>query len=145
MKQFVKFSVFSTADGKLLRTGACPVGMEDLQAGDGERVVFEEYDIAAPPVDTNPGGEPAIVASVPVTVTKDKSTISANGVDYITLSNIPSGSSAHIYVPDGTEVVDVYIPSITEDLEIDTVVKGEYEVAFSSAGKIITGVVFNAS
>jgi hypothetical protein len=87
----MRFTVYNPTTGEILRTGQCPEGAADLQAGAGESVLYEASDPFSQYVS---GG--ALTAKQNLSASWDKTQVTADGVDTATLSGLPDPITFHI-------------------------------------------------
>lgn len=145
----VKFTVIDTASGRTLRTGATmTMATAMLQAGPGETVI---------PVASNPEVElvkPDTGTTFPLPIMSrngsltavNKTNIAANGVEFLTISNIPNGAGYHFVLPNDQGLAPI-VPATVADgvLEITTTVKGAYTVILTYPNMQNFKVNFNAT
>lgn len=90
---FVDFTVYDSS-GTILRTGACPADMLQLQAGPGENAIIGKSYIQS---DRVIDGDTPIISSKPQqAITVTGLTFVANNTAFATFSGIASGSSVKI-------------------------------------------------
>lgn len=99
------------SEGRILRTGYCPVDSIPLQAATDETAVEGVADIDTQYVDTRTG-EVKEKPNLPVEV--DKTTMAADGIDTVTLANLPESvvlmEYSHYNIDDGLFEFTVDLP-----------------------------------
>lgn len=123
----MNFIVYS-APGEILRSGMCPATMLSIQAGAGEMVMEGEGNDREHWVETLtwPGLAPFpfIVAKEPLPATVDKTTLAANGIEAVTISNLPAPARVQ---------VDQAVYEVTDGIfEFTIALPGTYKVRAES-------------
>jgi len=106
--------VVADSSGVILRTGTCPTSMLPLQAKEGEMVIAGKANDATQYVDTE---TITIVDKPSITAALSKTTLLADGVDSITITDLPQPCTAHLdtqryEVPDGELEFTVDLPGV---------------------------------
>ena len=124
MKNYI---VYKTSTGEILRSGVCQDMDLSLQAATGEEVLEGIVNDLIHIIDTSTGD---VISKPIIPSTINKTTMSADGVDKIVISNIPNPTSIQIKdegsweVTDGvfeltTDTVGKYIVKLTSNLYLD--------------------------
>ena len=136
------FTIYD-ADGRILRSGTAPATMLDIQAQVGEFILKEI------PADDSlqyiPDTNTPVVTEKPISVvTIDKTTLTADGVDFITVSNLPVDSRISVESTVNEVYLDEPLDSPTDYLTVDA--PGDYNITIYAFPYLpftatITGVI----
>lgn len=144
----ITFTVFDST-GKIVRNGnAMSTATAAAQAGPGETVKFEGTDPETEAIDPGTGN---VLNRVPmsangVLTSYDKTIITANGVDAVTISNIPAGAIYEVYLPANMGLIQPPDDVVNDGvLIITTTVKGLYQVKLRFQNYLDFGVTINAN
>lgn len=119
----MKFIVYKTSNGMILRSGECPDSDLALQASTGEAAIEGEAND-----DTHYIVGGVVTARPALTATWNKTTVGANGIDTATFGlNLPNPTQVLVTVPDGA-VTPVPENVTTGTFSFATPVAGEYTV-----------------
>lgn len=111
------FVVYDDA-GAILRTGSCPEGMYEQQASDGEHIMIGQCDDS-----THYVAKENIVNKMPFRLTISGKVVVADGIDTITLSGIPKGSTLLVI---GTNMTSYLVDDGEFEFSVD--VPGPYTI-----------------
>ena len=143
----VDFTVYDQT-GKVVRTGACPAGMEQYQyePADGENIAVINAKIETTRIDaTTTPGTPTVVVLLPASISLNKSSFTADGVDIVIFSGVPINSSVSIKMPALTGLTDIYGVTVNDGaLSISTTIRGLYVVEIRNANHTIYEASVNA-
>lgn len=125
--------------GAILRTGRCPAGLFEAQAGPGETVIdiASEANDVTHYFDTATGAvraKPALGAVI------DIASVLANGADAATISNLPSPTE---YRVSGTAFAQGVVTDGTLALTFDAT--GDYRVRLRAANRLDQEIALRAS
>lgn len=116
----IDYIVYNTATGEILKTGKCPTDMMQAQAHEGETVMQgSASDLNNYIVDG------VVTAKQAQQTTIDKTLISANGIDSILISNVPTNAKLTIK---NTKTFALNESTISGNGEFKTVDAGQYEI-----------------
>jgi hypothetical protein len=150
----IQFTVYNGTTGAVIRTGsAMTEATARAQAGPGERVTLVGSDPVSDVMSVTPiGTEPTKLTRLPmknasnVATAVNKTTMTANGTDAITISNVPSGATYAVEVPKDQGITAIPGGTITDGvLSITTTVAGIYSVTLKSGNFLDFVVNFNAA
>jgi hypothetical protein len=145
----IQWTVYDTNTGEILRTGDAMTTAQALLQGNtpGTRVVTVGSDPVTQKIDISNPATPVTTARPPMAVTgtqtaASKTSMTANGVDSITISPIPAGATYQVEVPTNLGIADIPPGTISDGfLTITTTVAGTYTVTI----KYGTGLDFVVS
>lgn len=150
----IQFTVYDASTGEIKRTGnAMTEASARSQAGPGERVTLIGSDpktevISVTPIGidgTNLPRQPMKNGAGNLT-TVNKTSIAANGVDKIVISNVPNGAKYDVFLPANLGLVQPPDGIVTDGvLELTTTVKGIYSVKLSYLTFLDFTVTFDAN
>lgn len=147
----ITYTVFDSATGKILRTGtAMSVASAQLQGSTpGTRVEFVGSDPTTEVIDP---GTNLPVDRLPMRnaagslTTKNKTTITANGVDAVTISNVPVGAICEVFMPPNLGLVQITDQVVNDGVVIITsTVPGLYQIVLRYQNFLDFGVTINAN
>jgi hypothetical protein len=145
----IKFTVFDATTNEELRSGSTmSQATADLQAGPGEYVKTEGFDPMTEYVESGTGEvKPRTLMNRSGVLTSvNKTTIAGNGVDFLTISNIPNGAGYHFVVPENRGIAPITPATVADGtLEITTMVDGAYMVVLTYPNMLNFKVNFNAT
>lgn len=152
----IQYTVYDTATGAILRTGtAMTEASARLQGSSpGTSVTIVGSDPVTQVIDVTPvpaGTDPATKARTPITVNgtqigASKTSMSANGVDAVTISPIPNGATYTVDPPAGTGVSAIPSGTISDgSMVITTTVAGLYVITIKFGTNLDFVVNINAA
>lgn len=146
----IKYTVYSTTTGEIIRTGtAMTEATANLQgSAPGTRVVLEGHDPVTQAIDPNSGSAvQRLVMSVNgVNTRSDKTAITANGTDVLTISPVPVGAEYDVYLPANLGLIQPPDGVVNDGkLEITTTVPGIYSLRIAFQTFLDFTVTFNAN
>lgn len=121
----MKFIIYKTSTGIILRTGECPDDMLGSQALTGETAIEGEANDETQYIS---GGAVTVRPDITFVASWNKTTVSANGVDTATFGpGLPNPTSVSVQVPNGaTTPTDEIVTGGT--FSFATPIAGEYVV-----------------
>lgn len=148
----IQWSVYDNATGEILRTGyAMTLEQAQLQATTpGTSVITVGSDPVTQKVDVS-SQYPGIVSKTPMSsgatqISASKTTLTANGVDSVTISGIPNGASCQIEVPANQGIADIAPFTISDgSLVLTTTVAGTYTINIHYGTNLDYSVTINAN
>lgn len=119
MTEIIDFIVHD-ADGRILRKGTAPSTMVSIQAGVGEHAIEAVGDDVAQYV-----SDGVVTDKPPMPITIDKTTVSADGVDVVTIAGVPVGAICKI-----ASMAEAVVNDGTIELSFDSI--GDFMVTISA-------------
>lgn len=121
--------------GRILRTGVAPSDMVAMQARGGETAVVGSASDFTQYVDNG-----VVTDKLPLGAALDKTSVTGDGVDYITLSSLPVPTTVSVYGPahDSIDVLD-------GTLELTFPLPGVYIITCYSLHRLSQEFTVNAS
>jgi hypothetical protein len=145
----IKFTITDSATGAILRTGTTmTMATALLQAGPGETLTTVGSDPIRDTVDpgTSTATPKPLMTRDGTATNVNRTSMLANGSDFITISNIPNGAGYHFVVPVGKGLQDITPATVADGvLEITTTVPGSYTVILTYPNMLNFRVNFNAN
>jgi hypothetical protein len=149
----IQFTVYNDTTGEIVRTGtAMTEASARAQAGPGTRVTLVGSDPVVDKVTITPiGTDGSKTARTPMTVgaaqiAANKTTMTANGVDAVTISNIPNGATYTVDVPKDQGITPIVGGTISDGiLSVTTTVAGLYVVTIKNGTNLDFTVNINAA
>lgn len=131
----MNFTIYNNSTGEILRYGVCPISDFDSQiTSPSEAIIEGTYNDVVNYIDivTN---TPAIKADLPAYI--DKVTMSANGIDVVTISSLPNPSIVIL------ENIFHEVTDGTFEFTVDTA--GEYRITCKAFPYLDKEFIINAS
>lgn len=130
----MRFMVYDTASGVVLRSGQCPEELLAIQAGAGETAIEVPTGIDEPEDYYMSVGEPVAKPLITTVATWSTLAITANGVSAATLgAGLPNPSTVVIRPPADLGIANIANQIVTDGtFNLTTTVPGDYTVKVSA-------------